>query len=56
MSEVLTPEQVDILKKDVTHEEVAKMTRAMKDPKFRDLFQEYVNDISDPKHRFDHTK
>ncbi|KAI9344892.1 pre-RNA processing PIH1/Nop17-domain-containing protein [Obelidium mucronatum] len=38
-------------KLNVTREEVEKITKAMKDEKFRELFKEYVDEISDPKNK-----
>mmetsp|Transcript_2939 Transcript_2939/g.6670 ORF Transcript_2939/g.6670 Transcript_2939/m.6670 type:complete len:816 (+) Transcript_2939:63-2510(+) len=36
---------------DVTQEEMSKLGKAMKDPKFRDHIQEYLDEVSDPAHR-----
>ena len=36
---------------EYTQEEISNVSNALKDPKFRDLFKEYVDEISDPKHR-----
>jgi hypothetical protein len=47
----MSPDQAAELGREVTHGEVARMTRAMKDSKFRDMFQDYVSEISDPTHR-----
>ena len=39
------------MSEEYTQEEISNVSNALKDPKFRDLFKEYVDDISDPKHR-----
>ncbi|ORY50863.1 PIH1-domain-containing protein [Rhizoclosmatium globosum] len=38
-------------KLDVTQEEMERISKAMKDEKFRELFKEYMDEISDPKNR-----
>ncbi|KAF4736084.1 PIH1 domain containing, partial [Perkinsus olseni] len=45
------PEVMKELKKDITHEEVSQLTRAMKRPEFKEHFQEYIDEISDPKNK-----
>ncbi|KAF4659604.1 PIH1 domain containing [Perkinsus chesapeaki] len=45
------PEVMKELAKDITHEEVSQLTRAMKKPEFREHFEEYINEISDPKNK-----
>merc|ERR1719313_2315639 len=37
--------------KDISQEEVSKLTRAMKDPTFQSHMDEYAKEISDPAHR-----
>ncbi|CEM01598.1 unnamed protein product [Vitrella brassicaformis CCMP3155] len=41
---------------DITPQEYDKISRAFRHPEFRGLFQEYVDEISDPKHREEHDK
>uniref|UniRef100_A0A0G4HQC5 PIH1 domain-containing protein 1 n=1 Tax=Chromera velia CCMP2878 TaxID=1169474 RepID=A0A0G4HQC5_9ALVE len=36
---------------ELTAEEVERLQRSMRDPRFRDMFSDYVDEISDPKHR-----
>ncbi|EEQ97526.1 conserved hypothetical protein [Perkinsus marinus ATCC 50983] len=45
------PEVMKELRKDITHEEVSQITRAMKRPEFQEHFKEYIDEISDPKNK-----
>lgn len=40
-----------VLPKDLSNEEMKKLCSAFKDPKFSELFADYVKEISDPKQR-----
>jgi len=39
---------------DISQKELHSFTRAMKEKEFHNLMGEYVNEISDPKHRPEH--
>ena len=39
---------------DISHKELAQFTKAMKDTTFHEMMGDYVNEISDPKHRPEH--
>ena len=41
-------------KMDISKKELAQFTKAMKDTEFHNLMGDYVNEISDPKHRPEH--
>ena len=36
---------------DMTTDDVSKINKALKDPKFGDMLADYVNEVSDPKNR-----
>jgi hypothetical protein len=38
-------------KLDMSRDELRSFTKAMADPKFKDMMSDYVDEISDPKHR-----
>ena len=43
-------------KMDMSRQEMGTFTKAMKDPEFQNIMSEYVDEISDPKHREEQDK